>query len=99
MIFICYPAVGNDSVLDTIKFNTQNVRAAICKLKCNLLSGPDGLPPLLFKRLKHCLTEALALMFTQRFSVSTVPSDWKHAVITYVFKKGAAGSACNYRPK
>jgi len=36
VIPICNPALGNDSVLDTIEFNTQNVRAAICELKSNL---------------------------------------------------------------
>ena len=46
VIPICNSALGNDSVLDTIEFNTQNVglRAAICKLKSNLSSGPDCLP-------------------------------------------------------
>jgi len=67
VIPIFNPALGNDSVLDTIEFNTQNVRAAICKLKSNLSSGPDGLPSLLFKRLKHCLAEPLARQFTQLF--------------------------------
>jgi len=38
-------------------------------------------------------------MFSQLlFSVSVVPSDWKSAVITPVYKKGVAGKVCNYRP-
>jgi len=37
-------------------------------------------------------------VFSQLFSVSVVPSDWKSAVITPVYKKGVAGNVCNYRP-
>jgi len=94
----CNSVLYDDCVLDMVEFNTQNTLAAMLKLKSNLSSGPDGLPPLLFKRLRHCLAEPLALLFSQLFSVSAVPSDWKRGVITPVFKKGAAGSVCNYRP-
>ena len=44
--------------------------AANSKLKNNLSSGSDGLPPLLYKRLKH--PEPLSLAFTQLLSVSDV---------------------------
>ena len=37
-------------------------------------------------------------MYNQLFSISTVPSAWKQATITPVFKKGAAGAVCNYHP-
>jgi len=36
----------------TVEFTTANVEAALSKLKSNLSSGPDGLPPVMFKRLK-----------------------------------------------
>jgi len=34
------------------------------KLKTNLSSGPDGLPPLFFKQLKFCLAKPLAILFS-----------------------------------
>ena len=67
----CNSVLHDDCVLDMVEFNTQNTLAAMLKLS----SGPDGLPPLLFKRLRHCLGEPLALLFFQLFSVSDVPSD------------------------
>ena len=56
------------------------------------------MPPLLFKQLRYSLAHPLALLYNQLFSVSTVPSAWKQATITPVFKKGAASAVCNYRP-
>jgi len=47
---------------------------------------------------KICLARPLALLYNQLFSDSTVPPTWKQAIITSVFKKGAAGAVCNYRP-
>ena len=84
VIPFCKSALCDDCILEMVEFNTQNTLAAMCKLKSNLSSGPHGLPPLLFKRLRHCLAEALALMFSQLFSVCAVPSDWKRGVINRV---------------
>ena len=86
------------SVLDCVTFTRTAVCKAINKLKSNLSSGPDGLPPLLFKQLKDSLAEPLSLVFTQLLSVSEVPGSWKSAIIVPVFKKGAVGDISNYRP-
>jgi len=45
-----------------------------------------------------CLAEPLSLAFTQLLSVglSEVPDDWKRAVITPVFKKGAVSDGKNW---
>ena len=95
---VCNCVLNCDKTIDTIEFTRANVEAALSKLKNNLSSGPDGLPPVMFKRLKHCLAGPLALVFTQLLSVAFVPDIWKKAVITPVFKKGVAGNVCNYRP-
>jgi len=61
---VCDSLLRDECVLDTVDVNTQNTLAAMRKLESNLSSGPDGLPPLLFKRLRYCLAEPLALLFS-----------------------------------
>ena len=85
-------------VLDTVVFDECNVLSAIRKLKPNLSSGPDGLPPLLFKHLQASIARPLALLFTQLLSVGVVPDTWKQAIIVPVFKKGPTSNVANYRP-
>ena len=67
-------------------------------LKNNLSGGPDGLPPLLFKKLRDGLAHPLSIIYTQLLSVSAVPSEWKQATVVPVFKKGASVDVSNYRP-
>jgi len=55
----CTNKVSIENMLSNVHFNSDNVMLAMNKLKANLSSGPGGLPPLLFKRLKHCLTGPL----------------------------------------
>jgi len=86
------------NVLDNVVFDERNVLSAIQKLKPNLSAGPDGLPPLLFKRVQASLARPLVLLFTQLLSVGMVPDTWKQAIIVPVFKKGPTSAVSNYRP-
>ena len=95
---VCDPVASSTCVIENVVFTTKQLKVAMGKLKNNLSSGPDGLPPLLFKHLAHCLAEPLALIFNQLLSAAYVPTDWKKAIITPVFKKGVAGCVSNYRP-
>jgi len=58
------PSSGTQKLLQ-ILFTGAAVTSAIRKLKSNLSSGPDGLPPLLFKRTCSSIAGPLAMMFTQ----------------------------------
>ena len=88
------------SILDSIEVTESDVMWSISRLKTNSSCGPDRLPPVLFKRLKYCLSKPLALIYrpNQLMSVGTVPDDWHTAYIVAVFKKGTAGDTANYRP-
>jgi len=85
-------------ILETVTFTESSIIFAINKLKPNLSSGPENLPPFLFKQLKHCLAGPLSSLFTQLLSVGAVPEDWTKAIIIPVFKEGTAGDVGNYGP-
>jgi len=94
----CCNPVTLHTVLHSIKIRAPDVIWSISKLKTNSSCGPDRLPPILIKRLKHCLSQPLALIYNQLVSVGAVPADWLTAHIVPVFKKGTAGDIANYRP-
>jgi len=85
-------------VIDSIDINETDILFAISKLKNNLAYGPDRLPPIFFRQLKHSLAAPLSMVFTQLLSVAAVPDEWKSAKIITAFKKGVPSSVSNYRP-
>ena len=74
-------------VLETVTFGEAKVIAAIKKLKPNLSSGPDSLPPLFFKKVKYCLAKPLSLLYNQLLSVGFVPDSWKMQLLFQSLKK------------
>ena len=61
-------------------------------------SGPDELPARLLQSLAAEVAPALTLIFEQSIQTGKLPSQWKKAMITPVFKKGARAEPANYRP-
>ena len=68
-------SVPENVELDFIDFTPSKVCAAIGKLKAGGSCGPDGYPPLLFKRIKDCIAWPLSLMFTSLMSVGKTPKE------------------------
>jgi len=84
------PSLTFTETIETVDFHETGVIAAINKLKPNLSSGPDNIPPIFYKNLKHSISRPLALLFSQMMSVGYVPEAWKNAIITPVYKHGPA---------
>jgi hypothetical protein len=61
-------------------------------------SGPDQIPTRLLKLCASELAPAIVRVFQTSLDSGTVPSDWKEALITPLFKKGERNIASNYRP-
>jgi len=85
-------------LLHSVDVGEQEILVAINKLKSNLSAGPDGFPPMLFKRTKFSICEPLVLLYRQLLSVAYVPYVWKNAVVTPVHRKGPSTVISNYRP-
>ena len=50
--------------------------------------GIDGHPALFYVKCSSGLASPLSMLYNLSMSTFTIPSDWKHSVITPVFKKG-----------
>ena len=74
----------------------------VCKLLTGLnpakAAGPDGLPPRVLKELAPEIAPILAKIFQLSLDSGTVPSNWKEALVSPVFKKGERYDPINYRP-
>lgn len=61
-------------------------------------SGPDDLTPRILKELHIELTPAVTLLFQRSMELGQTPTDWKHAFVCPIYKKGARYNPANYRP-
>ena len=86
------------STLEIIVFRSDQIRKLLKKLKAKTSSGPDDLPPIIFKNLANCLASPLAKIFNLLMLKETVPNLWKQANVTPIFKKGSSVIPQNYRP-
>ena len=84
--------------LNNIVFDRMRVLKVMNKLKVGSAGGPDNLKPGFLKSLANELSGPLAHIFEFLFQSGCVPSSWKLAHITPVFKKGDSSLASNYRP-
>ena len=96
---VCH-RVDSTCFLSDISFTANNVEAVIKRLKSNLSSGHDELPPLLFKKLSLVIAQLLAILYHQLFFVSFIPPKWKEnmQLLLPYLKKGLSSFVSNYRP-
>jgi hypothetical protein len=88
----------DDMSIDTIDFTSIKIASVMKKMQAKKTPGPDGFPPCLYKRLIPGLAEPLSLIFTSFISTGSMPSEWRHATVIPIFKKGNAADLINYRP-
>ncbi|BHF75405.1 hypothetical protein SprV_0501850100 [Sparganum proliferum] len=84
--------------LEAVFFSETIVRNELLNLKESTSPGPDAIPAKMLKELAPELSKPLALIFQTSFVTGCLPSDWKFATITLLFKSGSRASANNYRP-
>ena len=82
-------------VLDDM-IGVPEVEGAIKKLKADKASGPDGLPPGIFKVLPAQWIVAITTLFNVIFTSSCYPSSWRLARLQMIFKRGDPLLPANY---
>ena len=94
------PGLGSSSYPDLQSFKTsvEEVYNLLTQVDPFKATGPDGIPPKLFKEIAFELSPSLTLLFTSSLKQGRSPDDWKIASVTTIFKKGNSSDPTNYRP-
>jgi len=75
-------------VMGDIKIDIKEVKAKLNKLNINKSQGPDMLHPRILKEIGDEISYPLKLLFECSLRTSSLPSDWKSANISAIYKKG-----------
>ena len=76
----------------------EGVHRLLVDLQSHKAHGPDEIPARLLKETAHNMAPLLTLIFKASLHQQHLPSDWKTAYVTPVFKKGSRKNPANYRP-
>ena len=90
-----YPTSSYVPLLSSIQFSHIDVLAALEKVKSKFTS-PDGQPGYFINTLAPFISSPLTKIFNLSISISQFPTDWKHAVVSPIFK--GKSDVTNYRP-
>ena len=94
------PSKGDSSTpnMPKIEVTDDGVKKLLQSLSLNKAAGPDQISPMVLKNLADVLSKHLSIIFQQSIDTGTVPSQWKTALVTPIFKKGDKHKPANYRP-
>ena len=82
-----------------IQITQEDLQKKLQALNPNKSPGPDGIHPKIFKETASVISEPLQMIFNESLKLGKLPSAWKEASITAIYKnKGDKHSATNYRP-
>ena len=84
--------------MNDIIITDKGIEKLLVNLNPSKATGPDGLPPRVLKELSKELAPILGNIFRLSLSTGAVPSDWRHALVSPIFKKGEQYDPINYRP-
>ena len=74
------------------------VHKKLQSLRSDKSPDPDKLHPRILKELAKDQTTPLAIIYNKCIDKVTLPSQWKEAIVTPIFKKGCKSDPSNYRP-
>ena len=84
--------------LKDININRERVQKVIRNLKVNKSPGIDGFHPRVLKELEEVISLPITIIYKKSIEESILPSQWKEAEITPIFKKDERHLPKNYRP-
>ena len=94
------PDIGQSKIpsMKPIIISTPGVIKLLKHLKPHKASGPDNIPTRLLIMVAEEIAPMLTTIFQTSLDTATVPSYWREALITPLYKKGPRNILANYRP-
>ena len=94
------PSMGKslDTEAPPLTIQNNGVKKILEGLNPHKASGPDEISSRFLKEMAPSISPALTLICQASYDQGTVPTDWKGAFVTPLFKKGDKSKASNYRP-
>lgn len=90
--------VEDDAALTDIEITHEDVLKELRSLKMDKAAGPDGIPNHVLNMCADQLARPLLTLFRKTLAEGTLPSDWRQAKVTPIFKKGSRRNPSNFRP-
>ena len=90
--------LSNNMFLTDILITKEAVKSKLKNLNPAKAMGPDKIPSLILKTLNEDLCLPLSIIFNKSLHAGIVPSEWKIAEVSAIFKKGNKSDPGNYRP-
>ena len=81
-----------------IDITVDIVRKEIKSLNINKSIGPDEISPRLIKELVNYISVPITIIMKKSLADGYLPKDWRLAIVSPIYKKGAKNLAENYRP-
>ena len=90
--------IGEGHPLSDISFTHNDILSELETLNEDKSTGLDNISTRVLKNCAHQLAQPLKTIFAKSMEERKLPSDWKKARITPIFKKGKKRDVSNYRP-
>lgn len=72
--------------------------AILSSFDCNEISSRDGIPMIVYVRLKDALSLPLSIIFSKSLSEGVFPDLWKLSFTSPIYKSGKKCDVTNYHP-
>ena len=86
------------AIVNNIHVTEDNVLKLLKELNVNKSVGPDEMHPKMLTEISDVIAGPIAILFNMTIKDGELPTDWKKAYVSPIFKKGVRNLAVNYRP-
>ena len=81
-----------------VSFRCKWIRKQVKRMKTRTAPGQDGVKVAMLKEGINQIVEHLKRLFTLCYERSTIPTSWRTALVTPLYKSGKKSDPSNYRP-